>query len=228
MHMKLYIAYGSNMNIPQMARRCPNAKVEGVSTIPGYELVFRGPEGAAVATIEPKEGSSVPVVIWSINPFDERSLDCYEGFPRLYTKQDFEVELKGNSVKAMAYVMTQGRKLGGPSAYYLKTISDGYESFGLDRRPLAAAARKCRGQSTVALKDKLNALGAEQKSGDLICPRCGCPEMNPVLHRNALSRRANIFICDECGMEEAIHDWTGEPDKLADWYILRRKRCCNS
>ena len=39
---KYYIAYGSNLNLPQMAFRCPTAKVVGVSEIKDYELLFRG------------------------------------------------------------------------------------------------------------------------------------------------------------------------------------------
>ena len=31
MKNKLYIAYGSNLNLPQMAGRCPTAKVVGAS-----------------------------------------------------------------------------------------------------------------------------------------------------------------------------------------------------
>jgi len=33
MKNKLYIAYGSNLNLPQMAHRCPSAKVVGASEI---------------------------------------------------------------------------------------------------------------------------------------------------------------------------------------------------
>ena len=54
----LYIAYGSNLNLPQMAFRCPTAKVVGASEIKGYELLFRGGRKGAVATVEPLEGSS--------------------------------------------------------------------------------------------------------------------------------------------------------------------------
>lgn len=225
--MKLYIAYGSNMNVPQMSHRCPTAKIVGTSTIPDYQLVFRGAEESAVATIEPKTGSTVPVVIWTINPADERSLDRYEGYPHLYIKQDFTVDVNGDTVTAMAYIMTQGRRIGSPSPRYLKTISDGYEYFGIDRRPLAAAARRCKRSPESKIKNMLTVYGQEQKSGDVICPRCGCPEMNPVLHRNALSRRADVYICDECGQEEAIRDWNGQPDRLADWHIVRRRSGCN-
>ena len=48
-YKRLYIAYGSNINLEQMAFRCPNSKVVGTRMIPDYELEFRG-----VATIVPK------------------------------------------------------------------------------------------------------------------------------------------------------------------------------
>ena len=69
---RLYIAYGSNLNLPQMARRCPDAEVAGTSQVRGYELLFRG-----VATIEPRKEASVPVLLWKISPQDEKALDRY-------------------------------------------------------------------------------------------------------------------------------------------------------
>ena len=39
---RLYIAYGSNLNLEQMAFRCPTAKVVGKSELKDYELLFRG------------------------------------------------------------------------------------------------------------------------------------------------------------------------------------------
>ena len=38
---QLYIAYGSNINLEQMAYRCPHSKVVGTSEIKDYELEFR-------------------------------------------------------------------------------------------------------------------------------------------------------------------------------------------
>ena len=83
---KKYIAYGSNLNLEQMARRCPTAKVIGAGEIRDHELLFRGYPKSAVATVEPKKGAGVPVLIWEIGPEDERNLDIYEGYPRLYGK----------------------------------------------------------------------------------------------------------------------------------------------
>ena len=52
-YKRLYIAYGSNINLEQMAFRCPNSKIVGTRMIPGYELEFRG-----VATIVPKKDAA--------------------------------------------------------------------------------------------------------------------------------------------------------------------------
>lgn len=124
---RLYMAYGSNLNLPQMERRCPTATVAGTSEIKGYELLFRG-----VATVEPKEGGSVPVLLWNIEPWDELALDRYEGWPHLYRKEMMDVELEGKTVSAMVYVMNDGRSLAMPSDFYYKVIEDGYKTAGFD------------------------------------------------------------------------------------------------
>lgn len=138
----LYIAYGSNLNLPQMAHRCPTAKAVGTSRLKDYELLFRGGRRGAVATVEPKEGCTVPVLLWKIREKDEASLDLYEGYPRLYDKQIMEVELDGKTVSAMAYVMTPGHEFGIPSDYYVDTIWQGYQSAGFDTQILEDAVEK--------------------------------------------------------------------------------------
>lgn len=140
----LYIAYGSNLNLPQMAFRCPTAKVVGTSELKDYELLFRGSRQSAVATVEPKEGSTVPVLLWEIRGMDELSLDRYEGYPRLYEKQMMDVELDGKTVSAMVYVMTPGHAFGTPSDYYANVIWEGYESAGFDTQILENAIEHAR------------------------------------------------------------------------------------
>ena len=78
--MKEYFAYGSNLNLGQMAGRCPESTTVQTARLEGYELAFRG----GVLTILPKEDSHVDGLIWSISEQDERHLDRYEGFPRLF------------------------------------------------------------------------------------------------------------------------------------------------
>lgn len=137
---KIYIAYGSNMNIEQMQRRCPDSEIIGSGTLKGYEITFRGNGKTGVANIEKKKGGSVPVVVWNISRSDERSLDIYEGFPSLYVKKDVTVDMRGTKIKGMAYVMTEGHLHQKPSMFYLEIIANGYDSFGMDADPLLKAA----------------------------------------------------------------------------------------
>ena len=136
---RLYIAYGSNLNLPQMERRCPGASVVGTSEVKGYELLFRG-----VATIEPREEASVPVLLWKISPQNERALDRYEGWPHLYRKENLEVELEGEKVSAMVYVMNDGRQVAMPSGYYYDVIAEGYRTAGMDEDVLKAALERTK------------------------------------------------------------------------------------
>ena len=63
---KYYLAYGSNLNVRQMALRCPTAKPVGSAVIKDYELLFKGSKTGAYLTIEPKSGAEVPVAVWSV------------------------------------------------------------------------------------------------------------------------------------------------------------------
>ena len=109
----MYFAYGSNINLVQMAYRCPAAQVVGPVVLEGYELLFRGnASGNGVATIKPKEGQQVHGLLWRITPGCERSLDLYEGYPHLYEKGAVAVrDNAGRQLTVMAYVMTDGDKL---------------------------------------------------------------------------------------------------------------------
>ncbi len=133
---KIYISYGSNLNLEQMSRRCPNAKIIETAMLENYELEFR-----RVATIVPKEGARVPILLWQIDEYDEQNLDRYEGFPNLYRKEELEVEVNGSVVKGMAYVMNGGQTYL-PSAEYYISILEGYEDNGLDTEYLAEALKK--------------------------------------------------------------------------------------
>lgn len=138
----LYIAYGSNLNLPQMAMRCPTAQVVGASEIKDFELLFRGGRQSSVATVEPLKGSSVPVLLWTLKDRDLQALDRYEGYPHLYRKDILEVELKGRPVPAMVYVMNEGPPYGSPSDYYLNVILEGYKTAGFDTDTLEQAVEK--------------------------------------------------------------------------------------
>lgn len=70
-------------------------------------------------------------------------------------------------------------------------------AFGVDR------CHKIRNEEEA--KITLEWYGKKQPCENARCPRCGC-RMDGVTSRHALSRRANIMICDEDGMREALED----------------------
>lgn len=141
MSKRLYVAYGSNLNIRQMQHRCPTAKLYGTGIVSDYELQFKGQPNCAFATIAPKEGAEVPVAVWEIQPQDERSIDRYEGYPSHYFKQNIPVQLDGEEVDAMVYIMNLKMKFGMPSPYYYQTVLEGYHDCGLDTEVLDQAVR---------------------------------------------------------------------------------------
>lgn len=129
---KLYIAYGSNLNMEQMAIRCPTAEFIGAGVIENYELQFKGSFYGACATIAPKEGSSVPVGVWKIQKQDEMRLDRYEGYPNIYFKQKIPVAMGRETITGMVYIMDPRMDFGNPSQHYYDTVYQGYIDCGLD------------------------------------------------------------------------------------------------
>lgn len=128
----IYMAYGSNLNLEQMARLCHNAKIVGKTTLDNYQLLFRGENGNAFLNIEEKKHGKVPVLIWEISLEDEKSLDVFEEYPIVYHKEYKEVSVNGSHMKAMAYVMNEGFPLGKPSDKYYNTICEGYKTANYD------------------------------------------------------------------------------------------------
>ena len=139
---RYYIAYGSNLNIPQMRMRCPSARIIGTSEIPNYRLLFKGSQTGTYLTIEPFDGASVPVTAWEVTEDDVRALDRYEGFPRFYYKAEMKLPIKGirsgriRNRDTFVYIMHEERLCGVPSRYYMQTCLEGYRAFGFDEAKL--------------------------------------------------------------------------------------------
>ncbi|MDC7784782.1 gamma-glutamylcyclotransferase [Rhodoplanes sp. TEM] len=139
----LYVAYGSNLNKEQMARRCPLAKPIAHFTLPDARLVFRG-----VADVERSEGDEVECGLWEITKACERALDRYEGVSSgLYRKEYLKLAVtrdgKRKARRALIYLMNSDH-YDMPSAYYLGVIRKGYKDFGIDFAKLTAAVEKTR------------------------------------------------------------------------------------
>lgn len=131
---RYYGAYGSNLNIEQMKRRCPDSKIIGKSILKDYRLMFKGSDDEFFLTVEEEKGCEVPLGIWEVSESDELSLDVYEAYPDLYYKKEFELDLNGKKESIFIYIMYENKDLGAPSSKYLITCLKGYENFDFDEK----------------------------------------------------------------------------------------------
>ena len=143
--MKYYLAYGSNLSVAQMLRRCPDAYYVGKASLENMQLQFRGSKTGSYLTVEPCEGQTVPCLVWAVSREDERNLDMYEGFPKFYQKKNIKLPAEGfvkgfsGMIHAFYYFMTGARPIGLPTTDYWLTCSQGYKRFGFDEAILEAA-----------------------------------------------------------------------------------------
>ena len=148
---RLYVAYGSNLNVAQMRFRCPTARIIGTAEIEDYELLFKGSQTGSYLTIEKKKGCTVPVAIWEVQARDEANLDIYEGYPNFYYKKDMVLPIKGIKTgkvrkrKCFVYIMHEDRELGVPTDRYVRTCIEGYRAFGFQAGYLYMAYKKSGG-----------------------------------------------------------------------------------
>lgn len=194
---RLYIAYGSNLNVRQMKTRCPNAKILGTAKLKGWELLFKGSKSGSYLTIEKKENAIVPVVIWEVDKTDKKALDRYEGYPTFYYKKDIKVQYKGirtgnrRTVTAFAYIMHEERQIGVPSLFTSTPALTVTIPFILTSRYFSMPITSQR--SCTKMTDNLVQLHT--------CPRCG----GVYSGHGAVSRADNLtVICPDCGTREAL------------------------
>ena len=140
MESKLYLAYGSNLNLRQMAHRCPGAELLGYTYLENTRLIYRGSLSGYYLSIEDAAGCRVPCGVFRITPRDERNLDRYEGYPNFYGKVTYkglplyamDGTLRPGSIDAMAYRLPCSSPAGLPIPYYIRICREGYLDFGFD------------------------------------------------------------------------------------------------
>jgi len=129
----LYFAYGSNLNLFQMKRRCKDSIFLKKINLKDFRLTFRSKYRAA--DIEPKKNSIVPGGLFEISKSDEKKLDVYEEFPTLYKKHYFYYYGK----KVMTYTMVRKSVFTFPTERYLNVVKSGYKDCKLDNKYLLNA-----------------------------------------------------------------------------------------
>ncbi len=141
---KIYIAYGSNLCLWQMQRRCPTAKPVSKGILKGWKLVFKGSRTGSYLTIVKDPAGEVPVGLFEVGKGDELALDRYEGFPIFYQKIRQTVSTEDGDVEGFVYLMPEDARYGIPTEVYMLTCMEGYDDFGFDHRYLFQALKESR------------------------------------------------------------------------------------
>ena len=99
--MPLYFAYGSNMNVEAMARRCPRSKALGLARLERHRLAVMR-EGWLTTVRDPT--SAVHGVLWSLALSDIAALDRHENLSQgLYVKLTQAVIAERGPKQAIVY-----------------------------------------------------------------------------------------------------------------------------
>jgi Gamma-glutamyl cyclotransferase, AIG2-like len=116
--MPLYFAYGANMSVSGMARRCPRSNPLGPARLARHRLAVMR-EGWLTVARDPR--SSVHGVVWELALGDVAALDRYEGLARgLYAKLTQPVLAVRGPRRAIVYVGANA----GPGAARTDYIAD--------------------------------------------------------------------------------------------------------
>ena len=176
-HSRLYLGYGSNLNVLQMQARCPTSLPVGKFRLRNHKLVF-----SSVLTVEKCKGLSVPAALWRVAPQDIASLDSYEGYPHLYDKQTCRAWVGGKLETAFYYTLNEPYAVEPPCISYYETCAEGYAEFGLDLSVLDAAvaeaevaAREAEGtieQCGSCMEHQTRGTMEYTRSFGYLCPSC--------------------------------------------------------
>jgi len=126
-------AYGSNLDVMQMQRRCGVLDVEGIALLPNHRLAFAGYSArwsGAVATIRGGHASVVPGVLYRLDSDALKSLDRFEGHPLVYERVLVRVFASDRRWRRVHTYMLCSRSAGRPAPEYLDAIRRGYRVWG--------------------------------------------------------------------------------------------------
>ena len=139
--MPLYFAYGSNMDVGAMARRCPRSKALGLARLERHRLAVMR-EGWLTAVRD--SHGAIHGVLWELALSDIASLDRHEDLSKgLYTKETQPVIAERGPKRAIVYFGANS----GPGVLrpaYIAEVLAAARSWPLPAEGLAALERVAR------------------------------------------------------------------------------------
>ena len=137
-----YFAYGSNLDLPQMKRRCPSSKLISKGSLSGYRLTFNrfsSGWGGGVADVIREPGSKVWGLVFEISDSDLERLDRYEGCYKeqtsLYERWKAVIDTPDGQVcDVWVYTVVEKQKFVPPTSEYLQIIKDAAVKWNFPKR----------------------------------------------------------------------------------------------
>lgn len=147
--MPKYFAFGSNLDLAQMATRLPGAVPVTVATLHGYHLVFRGPSrkrGGGVASVDRAPDASVPGMVYDVTMEDLLLMDRYEGAPHWYLRVGRTVVSDDGAPHSVhTYRLPAHVTAMPPTPAYIEQIHRAYAHHGFERSLLHEAVERSNG-----------------------------------------------------------------------------------
>jgi len=128
----LYFAYGSNLWLRQMEKRCFALPFK-VAKLYNHEFHYR----RYYASVKESKGKSVWGALYIMDRFDITVMNKYEGFPHMYYKKLITVfDECGRSYEAFTYVADEVYSETGTFKNYFNKLKSGYIDWGLPVKEL--------------------------------------------------------------------------------------------
>ena len=142
-----YFAYGSNLDLPQMKRRCPSSKLISKGSLSGYRLTFNrfsSGWGGGVADVIQEQGSEVWGLVFEISDSDLERLDRYEGCYKeqtsLYERWKAVIDTPDGQVcDVWVYTVAEKQKFVKPTLEYLQIIKEAAKKWNFPKTYLMLA-----------------------------------------------------------------------------------------
>jgi hypothetical protein len=134
--MRLYFAFGANMDVAGMSRRCPTAQALGAARLDNHRFAIVHP---GFATVIAARGAAVHGVLWRLGTRDLCVLDAYENIASgLYGRVAKPVRLGARTLRAETYFVRDPRPGRAMPGYLEDCVLPAARHWGLPRAYIRA------------------------------------------------------------------------------------------
>jgi hypothetical protein len=134
----LYFAYGANIDVGAMSRRCPRSRPLGIARLERHRLAVMR-EGWLTAARDPH--GAVHGLLWDLALADVSALDRYEGVGQgVYTKAVQPVVAASGPKRALVYFGSNAGP-GTARADYINDVAAAARALGLPEESIATLER---------------------------------------------------------------------------------------